>query len=228
MALPDNHYTVTKQVTEGNSITLYANDNVFPPISATVYIAAALHTYVTDNDIDLNGKNIAVFGAGAGFVPIALKHMYPTATVTAYENDAESYSFITPNAQSQDVTFTAVNADVTSLDVSTKFDAILVCPPYLPDVIKNLPISHAWENAPDHVIFGGYKGFDKYKEFVDSAVKNLKKGGLIATLHSRLQKNDAADYLNANFSDLTNINQVEDFVVNLELVDPSFTFGIKK
>lgn len=227
MTLPDNHYSVSKEIADGITATLYANDNVFPPLTATIYIVAALKQYVADKNIDLDGKNIAVFGAGAGFVPIAIKHDYPTATVTAYENDAESVAFIGANASETGVTVAAVNADVTVLDAATKFDLIVACPPYLPDVIKNLPISHPWENAPEHTVYGGYKGFDSYKTFVDSAVKNLKKGGTIATLHSKLQKNDAADYLNANFSDITNIEQV-DLLPNLDLVDPSFTLGIKK
>lgn len=227
MTLPENHYTVSKEIADGVSVTLYANDNVFPPLSATIYIIEALNKYAADNNVELDGKNIAVFGAGVGFVPIALKKSFPTATVTAYENDADSVAFIGANAETVGASVVAVNANVADLDLSTKFDVVVACPPYLPDVIKNLPISHSWETAPDHVIFGGYKGFDSYKIFADSAVRNLKKGGLIATLHSKIQRQDAADYLNANFSGITNIEQI-DLLPNLDLVDPSFTLGIKK
>lgn len=228
MALPDNHYTVTQDIpSENTSITLYSSDNIYPAVSSTAYIVKALYSYAEEKSVDINTKSVAVFGAGAGYVPIVIKKTFPSAEITAYENDALSQEFLAENAKLHEVSFSKVNADVRELAVDNKFDIIVAAPAYLPDVIKNLPIAHAWDKAPEHTIYGGYKGMDQIKSFIDSAVKNLKKDGILVVLHSKIQTAEVADYLNANFTDITNINN-DGVLPNIDIVDPSFTAAIKK
>lgn len=228
MALPTNHYTVTQDIpSEGTEVTLYSSDDIFPAVSSTAYVVKALFNYAEEHTIDVNTKSVAVFGAGAGYVPIVLKEIYPSANITAYENDPVAQEFLAANAKLRGVTITKVNADITALSADPKFDIIVAMPAYLPDVIKNLPIAHAWDKAPDHAIYGGYKGMDQIKQFIDAAAVNVKKDGVLVVLHSKLQTKDVADYLNANFTGITNINNPE-ALPNLDIVDPSFTIAVKK
>ena len=226
MALPSNNYSVTQRWSDTETGTMLTNDNVFPPFTATQYITEVLKNYVADNSVDLAGKKIAVYGAGVGNVALGVKWNHPDATVIAYENHEESFNFIQPNAELVGLSITAKKEDVTTLS-DEKFDVIVSCPPYLPQILVNLPVSHSWENAPAEVTMGGYKGMEKVQSFADSAVNNLKKGGIFVTLHSTLQTSDVAAYLEIAFKNITNVNNPE-FGKNLDLVDPSFTIAVKK
>lgn len=225
-----SYYSVTQEIpSENSSVVLLGSDNAFPISTCTVYILKALEDYVVAKGIDLAGKSVAVFGAGGGYVPVCFKKLNPTASVTAYETDPGSYDLLLANIAEVNVDVTAVNEDVTTLNAAEKFDVIFACPPYLPDVLKTLPISHPWENAPEATVYGGYKGFNSFQRFVDSASNNLKPGGVIATLHSKIQADDAANYLDANFDNIVNTYQAStDLDVLVDLVRPSFTMGIKK
>lgn len=153
--------------------------------------------------IDSHAPAISVvdLGAGSGALTLAIATEAPNTHVIAVEKDPEALTWLRANiaAISEDVRILEV--DVADALIGVQCDVVIANPPYIPDS-QELPRDVA-EHEPAFALFGGPDGMDVPRQFIATATRLLKDGGLLAIEHHETQGDAIADALRSDFSEIT-------------------------
>ena len=225
-----NSVEVAHIMSNNEVIKMVGGPQVYAPLQETSFAFIPLETHMDTLSTTTNVK-IADFGAGSGMIAVFAKKKWPQADVYAYENDHEAIVYIEKNVEYAGLAAGSVNINemsVADIPAEQKFDVVVSTPPFVPDIVKTIPsIDNPHRNDPQHTVYGGYKGLDAQKIFIESAAAHLNDGGFLVTVGARSQKEDIQNLLiEAGF---TNIAYLEDpnHQKNLTVVDAGFFTATK-
>lgn len=132
--------------------------------------------------------SIVDLGAGAGGISIALAtetHGKKEVHVIAVEKSKDALVWLHKNITKHEVNVRVIEEGVETALVGVKCDVVVANPPYLPDE-QEVPAE--LKHEPDLALFGGKgDGMDAPREFIKTATRLLKSGGLLAMEHNEVQ-----------------------------------------
>jgi release factor glutamine methyltransferase len=216
ISIPDSS-TVSITSPDGVVFELITGADVFQPLMETT---PAVDVFFKPYEDDFNkaaGFKLADFGAGTGALGIMVKKTYPQIDVTLYENDPAAEKYILANAELHSADVTVNIMDVKDISDAEEFDAVISTPPHIPNIVKNLnhPILHGED--PETAVYGGPRGLDVSKIFIEKAAQVVKPGGYIVTAHGLPQTDDIHTMLEENgFSNITTsrLNEPREFPID--------------
>lgn len=230
MTIPNSTVRQTA-VESGEVLSLTTGADVFTPLSDTTPGWEFLREKI-DALPSKDGLVLADFGSGTGQFAVFAKWTYPTMTVKAYEKSAAAEKYIKENLTvhaglAEDAIEINIQ-DVATIDSAEKFDIIVSCPPYIPDIVKTMSIPHSHSGDPEETWNGGYKGLEVQTVFINKAAETLKAGGILLVVHTKAQKDEVdALLLEKGFSLKTAPVHYDPGTPEMALVDPQFTFATK-
>ena len=145
---------------------------------------------------------VSLVDLGSGTGAIAISIASETAgkkqvTVVAVEKSPEALVWLKQNIAKHDVDVRVVTGDVATALVGVKCDVVVANPPYLPDGAQ---IPQELNFEPSMALFGGpSNGMAIPREFITTASRLLKSGGLFAIEHNELQGPLIASELGQDF-----------------------------
>jgi len=145
---------------------------------------------------------VSLVDLGSGTGAIAISIASETAgkkqvTVVAVEKSPEALVWLKQNIAKHDVDVRVVAGDVATALVGVKCDVVVANPPYLPDGAQ---IPQELNFEPSMALFGGpSNGMAIPREFITTASRLLKSGGLFAIEHNELQGPLIASELDQDF-----------------------------
>ena len=165
--------------------------------------------------------SIVDLGAGTGAIAISIASECAgkkVVHVIAVEKSDQAVEWLQKNITKHDVNVRVIKDDVISALSGIKCDVVVANPPYLPDGAQ---IPQELNFEPSEALFGGPKnGMDIPKQFINSAKRLLKPGGLFAIEHNELQAELVAIELREDF---------ESIALHRDLTDrPRFTTARRK
>jgi release factor glutamine methyltransferase len=132
--------------------------------------------------------SIVDLGAGAGGIAISLAtetHGKKEVHVIAVEKSPEALNWLQKNITKHAANVRVVAEGVETALFGVKCDVVVANPPYLPD---GQEIPEELRHEPDIALFGGAgDGMEMPREFIKTATRLLKSGGLLALEHNELQ-----------------------------------------
>jgi release factor glutamine methyltransferase len=132
--------------------------------------------------------SIVDLGAGAGGISIALAtetHGKKEVHVIAVEKSKDALVWLHKNITKHEVNVRVIEEGVETALVGVKCDVVVANPPYLPDEQE---VPDELKHEPDLALFGGKgDGMDAPREFIKTATRLLKSGGLLAMEHNEVQ-----------------------------------------
>lgn len=195
ISIPDStRVSVTNP--DGDVFELITGPDVYQPLNET-----AMGVDVFFKEYEDRGKpegfRVADFGAGTGQFGVGIKMTYPQTVVTMYDNDPNAEKYMLANAELHNVDVTTHIMDVADI-TGVEFDAVISCPPYLPEVLKKINYGGLHSNDPETAVFGGYKGLEVADVFIAKAAEVIVSGGYLVHVHSHPQTSDIHTMLTAN------------------------------
>ena len=134
---------------------------------------------------------LADVGTGSGCIIISvLKHL-PTATAVATDLSANALTLARRNAQANEVAHRIDWVRTNLLEgITSKFDAILSNPPYIPTQEVATLQPEVKDNEPLLALDGGEDGLAVVRPLIESAFHALKRGGYFAMEGAKEQAPD--------------------------------------
>ncbi|MBB6170942.1 release factor-specific protein-(glutamine-N5) methyltransferase [Nocardiopsis mwathae] len=147
---------------------------------------------------------------GSGAIALAIAHLRQGATVTGVDLSAAAVQCAKRNAErlgariSGEVEFVEGDASDPALlgDLHGGADLVTANPPYVP---HSLQIPPEWAvHQPREAIYSGWDGLDLTRAVADTAIRLLRKGGVLAIEHYDAVADEVMDILwSAGFTSLT-------------------------
>jgi len=121
--------------------------------------------------------NVLDMGTGSGILAYEASKLKSVKSVTAADIDGKGIAY----AKKKYNNIKKIKIIKSNLfeNIKEKFDTIIFNPPYLPQEI-------VYPKFEDKAIFGGKKGYELIKRFLDNAKNYLNKDGIILLLFSSL------------------------------------------
>lgn len=135
-----------------------------------------------------NQCSILDIGTGSGCIAIALKHVLPQASVSAFDISEDALKTAIKNANLNDVEINFANIDILQRpEFSEKWDIIVSNPPYIPASEKAEILPNVLNHEPHLALFvSDSHSLVFYEEIARFALKQLKeKGKLYFEIHSK-------------------------------------------
>jgi release factor glutamine methyltransferase len=197
-------------------LDLIVGPEVFIPKPSGIFLIQEADVYIKKNGGNLK---VADFGAGTGFLSIALKRANPNINVTAFEKSSQAYEYLLKNIEKYEYDITPVRMDVINNEIND-FDLIVSNTPFLSN------INRAKMKDPLLSLDGGADGLVALNNFIDAAAKSLKPGGYLIIAHLKSQTEDVALKLENDFTIEKNIDHP--LMTAHGEMSQSFTYCIRK
>jgi release factor glutamine methyltransferase len=139
-------------------------------------------------------------GSGSGALALAIATEASNSRVIAVEKSDEALVWLKKNVESIVEDLRIVHSDVNDALPGIKCDVVIANPPYIEDE-SDLP-RDVVEHEPAIALFGGKDGMDAPRQFISSASRLLKSGGLLAIEHNEKQGTFIKDALSADFEEI--------------------------
>jgi release factor glutamine methyltransferase len=171
---------------EWYNIKLKLVTGVLCPRQETEILIDIIAEYIKENGIEKPA--ILDLCTGSGNIAIALKKMYPEATVYALENSTLAIPTFKFNCNYNNVDINFVQGSVLEQSTLVKFidrhgapipfDVIVSNPPYLTKLEMNT-LQPELKHEPEVALYGGMDGLDFYRTISAIWKSNLKANGMI-------------------------------------------------
>lgn len=139
--------------------------------------------WINQNHKNKGSLSILDIGTGSGCIPITLKHLMPTASITAVDVSETALSIAQQNAEQIGVEVTFKKVDILKREDWSKlpnFDIIVSNPPYIPLKEKNLMRNNVLRFEPDLALFVEDKSPLLFYEVIsDFALEKLSSRGYL-------------------------------------------------
>jgi release factor glutamine methyltransferase len=156
--------------------------------------------------------SVVDLGAGSGAIAISIadeaRKRDLAVQVVAVENQPEALAWLERNIAKHDVDVRVVKSDVTTALEGIKCDLVVTNPPYIPDGLE-LPKEVA-SYEPASALYGGIAGIEVPTEFIESAARILKPGGLLILEHHESQVGTLAALLAPDYFDIAHFKDLAD------------------
>lgn len=129
--------------------------------------------------------SVVDLGAGSGALSLAVATEAENARVIAVEKSPEAIFWLKKNVSRIDEKVRIVEGDVSDVLIDVKCDLVIANPPYIPDD-QVLPRDVAGFE-PHIALFGGPTGIEIPRQFIASAARLLKSGGVLVIEHTEEQ-----------------------------------------
>jgi len=139
-------------------------------------------------------------GSGSGALALAIATEASNSRVIAVEKSDEALVWLKKNVETIVEDLRIVHSDVNDALPGIKCDVVIANPPYIEDE-SDLP-RDVVEHEPAIALFGGKDGMDAPRQFISSASRLLKSGGLLAIEHNEKQGTFIKDALSADFEEI--------------------------
>jgi len=160
-------------------------------------------------EVDRSDKphlSVIDLGSGSGCIAISLATERKNLRVTAVENSAEAFTWLSKNVSALAPEVRIIQSDAQDACPNEKFEIVVANPPYIP-VGQSLPAEVRKE--PTDALFGGDKsGLAIPAAFIQASGRLLNSGGFLALEHHETQGAAIAELLSPDFVDIQTINDL--------------------
>ncbi len=166
----------------------------------------SLVSLVLDAVKSLADMSVVDLGSGSGCIAISLASERPNLTVTAVENSKGALIWLHKNMSELAPQVKIVEANVKSACKGEEFDVVVANPPYIP---LGEQLSIEVRKEPSIALFGGSSdGMAIPEQFIHSALRLLKSGGLLALEHHETQSAMIRQIVQDHFVEIQSINDL--------------------
>lgn len=159
-----------------------------------------------------NRTSVVDLGAGSGAIAISIadeaRKRNLAVQVVAVESENGALTWLERNIAKHDVDVRVVKKDVATALEGIKCDLVVTNPPYIPDG-SDLP-TEVVSHEPATALFGGIAGIEVPSQFIESATRILKPGGLLILEHHESQVETLAALLAPDYVDIAHFKDLAD------------------
>ncbi len=149
--------------------------------------------------------SVVDLGAGSGAIAISIadeaRRRGMPVQVVAVEREVSAITWLERNIAKHDVDVRVLKGDVATALDGVKCDLVVANPPYIPEGAQ-LP-HEVINHEPASALFGGIAGIEIPTQFIESAARILKSGGLLLLEHHESQVEALASILKADFDSIS-------------------------
>ena len=179
------------------NLELKVGPGVLVPRPESELLVGAVLTHIANLPAPVS---VIDLGSGSGALALAIATEASNSRVIAVEKSDEALVWLKKNVESIVEDLRIVHSDVNDALPGIKCDVVIANPPYIEDE-SDLP-RDVVEHEPAIALFGGKDGMDAPRQFISSASRLLKSGGLLAIEHNEKQAALIKDALSADFEEI--------------------------
>lgn len=179
------------------NLELKVGPGVLVPRPESELLVGAVLTHIANLPAPVS---VIDLGSGSGALALAIATEASNSRVIAVEKSDEALVWLKKNVETIVEDLRIVHSDVNDALPGIKCDVIIANPPYVEDE-SDLP-RDVVEHEPAIALFGGKDGMDAPRQFISSASRLLKSGGLLAIEHNEKQGTFIKDALSADFEEI--------------------------
>ena len=179
------------------NLELKVGPGVLVPRPESELLVGAVLTHIANLPAPVS---VIDLGSGSGALALAIATEASNSRVIAVEKSDEALVWLKKNVESIVEDLRIVHSDVNDALPGIKCDVVIANPPYIEDE-SDLP-RDVVEHEPAIALFGGKDGMDAPRQFISSASRLLKSGGLLAIEHNEKQGTFIKDALSADFEEI--------------------------
>ena len=179
------------------NLELKVGPGVLVPRPESELLVGAVLTHIANLPAPVS---VIDLGSGSGALALAIATEASNSRVIAVEKSDEALVWLKKNVESIVEDLRIVHSDVNDALPGIKCDVVIANPPYIDDE-SDLP-RDVVEHEPAIALFGGKDGMDAPRQFISSASRLLKSGGLLAIEHNEKQGTFIKDALSADFEEI--------------------------
>lgn len=179
------------------NLELKVGPGVLVPRPESELLVGAVLTHIANLPAPVS---VIDLGSGSGALALAIATEASNSRVIAVEKSDEALVWLKKNVESIVEDLRIVHSDVNDALPGIKCDVVIANPPYIEDE-SDLP-RDVVEHEPAIALFGGKDGMDAPRQFISSASRLLKAGGLLAIEHNEKQGTFIKDALSADFEEI--------------------------
>ena len=179
------------------NLELKVGPGVLVPRPESELLVGAVLTHIANLPAPVS---VIDLGSGSGALALAIATEASNSRVIAVEKSDEALVWLKKNVKSIVEDLRIVHSDVNDALPGIKCDVVIANPPYIEDE-SDLP-RDVVEHEPAIALFGGKDGMDAPRQFISSASRLLKSGGLLAIEHNEKQGTFIKDALSADFEEI--------------------------
>jgi len=179
------------------NLELKVGPGVLVPRPESELLVGAVLTHIANLPAPVS---VIDLGSGSGALALAIATEASNSRVIAVEKSDEALVWLKKNVETIVEDLRIVHSDVNDALPGIKCDVVIANPPYIEDE-SDLP-RDVVEHEPAIALFGGKDGMDAPRQFISSASRLLKSGGLFAIEHNEKQGTFIKDALSADFEEI--------------------------
>lgn len=179
------------------NLELKVGPGVLVPRPESELLVGAVLTHIANLPAPVS---VIDLGSGSGALALAIATEASNSRVIAVEKSDEALVWLKKNVETIVEDLRIVHSDVNDALPGIKCDVVIANPPYVEDE-SDLP-RDVVEHEPAIALFGGKDGMDAPRQFISSASRLLKSGGLLAIEHNEKQGTFIKDALSADFEEI--------------------------
>ena len=179
------------------NLELKVGPGVLVPRPESELLVGAVLTHIANLPAPVS---VIDLGSGSGALALAIASEASNSRVIAVEKSDEALVWLKKNVETIVEDLRIVHSDVNDALPGIKCDVVIANPPYIEDE-SDLP-RDVVEHEPAIALFGGKDGMDAPRQFISSASRLLKSGGLLAIEHNEKQGTFIKDALSADFEEI--------------------------
>lgn len=179
------------------NLELKVGPGVLVPRPESELLVGAVLTHIANLPAPVS---VIDLGSGSGALALAIATEASNSRVIAVEKSDEAFVWLKKNVETIVEDLRIVHSDVNDALPGIKCDVVIANPPYIEDE-SDLP-RDVVEHEPAIALFGGKDGMDAPRQFISSASRLLKSGGLLAIEHNEKQGTFIKDALSADFEEI--------------------------
>ena len=179
------------------NLELKVGPGVLVPRPESELLVGAVLTHIANLPAPVS---VIDLGSGSGALALAIATEASNSRVIAVEKSDEALVWLKKNVETIVEDLRIVHSDVNDALPGIKCDVVIANPPYIEDE-SDLP-RDVVEHEPAIALFGGKDGMDAPRQFISSASRLLKSGGLLAIEHNEKQATFIKDALSADFEEI--------------------------
>jgi release factor glutamine methyltransferase len=179
------------------NLELKVGPGVLVPRPESELLVGAVLTHIANLPAPVS---VIDLGSGSGALALAIATEASNSRVIAVEKSDEALVWLKKNVETIVEDLRIVHSDVNDALPGIKCDVVIANPPYIEDE-SDLP-RDVVEHEPAIALFGGKDGMDAPRQFISSASRLLKSGGLLAIEHNEKQGTFIKDALSADFEEI--------------------------
>jgi release factor glutamine methyltransferase len=179
------------------NLELKVGPGVLVPRPESELLVGAVLTHIANLPAPVS---VIDLGSGSGALALAIATEASNSRVIAVEKSDEALVWLKKNVETIVEDLRIVHSEVNDALPGIKCDVVIANPPYIEDE-SDLP-RDVVEHEPAIALFGGKDGMDAPRQFISSASRLLKSGGLLAIEHNEKQGTFIKDALSADFEEI--------------------------